>query len=228
MKAANTLKNQWWKALTAAMFLYSLIGGLLIEIPDLDRLHQTLRNLFFHVPLWFAMIFVMLLSFIFSIRFLRSERQRDDRWAVEAVNVGLLFGVLGFATGSLWGNYAWGDISAWLINEPRSLAAIIAILFYVAYLILRGSLDDETKRARISAVYNIFAFVLYLLFIIVIPRMVQSLHPGVGGNPGFNVYDSDNTLKIVLYPAWVSFTLLALWLTEIRVRLRNIEDPIHQ
>jgi len=218
------LRKNWWKILTAVLFMYSLVGGLLIKIPDLDRLHQTLRNLFFHVPLWFAMIFVMLLSFVFSIRYLRSGGRINDFWAVETVNVGLLFGALGFLTGSLWGNYAWGDISAWLINEPRSLAAIIAILFYVAYLILRGSIEEEQKRARIAAVYNIFAFALYLLFIIVIPRMVSSLHPGVGGNPGFNVYDSDNTLKIVLYPAWISFTLLAFWLSHLRVRLRKAEE----
>jgi heme exporter protein C len=198
-----------------------------MAIPDLSRLHQTLRNLFFHVPLWFAMIFILLVSLISSIRYLRTSNIKYDIQAVEAVNVGLLFGILGFLTGTLWGNYSWGELSAWLVNEPRSLAAAIAMLFYFAYLILRGSIEEESKKARVSAVYNIFAYVMYLVFIIVIPRMVQSLHPGVGGNPGFNVYDTDNTLKVVLYPAWASFMMLAWWFYTLRVRMRNLEHKIH-
>ncbi len=221
------MKIAWWKVLCIVLFLYSVVAGLSMSIPDLSRLHQTLRNLFFHVPLWFAMIFILLISVISSIKYLRSADHNQDIRSVEAVNVGLLLGILGFATGTIWGNYSWGDLSAWLVNEPRSLASAIAMLFYFAYLILRGSIEDDTKRARISAVYNIFAYVMYLVFIIVIPRMVQSLHPGAGGNPGFNVYDTDNNLKFVLYPAWLSFMLLAYWLFTIRVRMRKLEYKIY-
>jgi heme exporter protein C len=169
------------------------------------------------------MIFILLISFIYSIRYLSSGKEEHDIVAIEAVKVGLLFGVLGFITGSFWGNYSWGELSAWLTSEPRSLASMIAMLFYVAYIILRGSLEEVTKRAKISAVYNVFAFVLYLLFIIVVPRLTESLHPGAGGNPGFNIYDSDNNLKVVLYPAWLAYMLLALWITNILVRAKKIE-----
>ena len=217
------MKRNWWKILCVVLFLYAVIYGLTIEVPDLNRLHQTIRNLFYHVPLWFGMIFILLISFIYSIRYLSSGKEEHDIVAIESVKVGLLFGILGFITGSFWGNYSWGEISAWLTSEPRSLASMIAMLFYVAYIILRGSLEEMTKRAKISAVYNVFAFVLYLLFIIVVPRLTESLHPGAGGNPGFNIYDSDNNLKVVLYPAWMAYMLLALWITNIRVRMRKIE-----
>lgn len=208
------------------LFMYSVIYGLMIDIPDLERLHEALRNLFYHVPLWFAMIFILLLSFIYSIRYLNSGNPIDDLRAREAVHVGLLFGILGFATGTVWGNYSWGDASSWLINEPRSLAALISMLFYVAYFVLRGSIDEESKRAKIGAVYNIFSYVMYIAFVIVIPRMVVSLHPGVGGNPGFNVYDTDNNLKLVLYPAWLSFMMMAYWFFSLRVRMKSLEQRI--
>lgn len=220
------MRKNWWKALCFVLFMYSVIYGLLIDIPDLERLHQALRNLFFHVPLWFSMIFILLLSLIYSIRYLRNGRAIDDLKARESVHVGLLFGILGFATGTVWGNYSWGDASAWLINEPRSLAAMIAMLFYFAYFILRGSIEEESKRGKVAAVYNIFSYVMYISFVIVIPRMVQSLHPGVGGNPGFNVYDTDNNLKLVLYPAWLSFMMLAYWFFTIRVRMKKIEEQL--
>jgi heme exporter protein C len=204
-----------------------VVYGLIIEIPDLQRLHEALRNLFYHVPLWFSMIFILLLSMVFSIRYLNKGKVKDDIRAREAVHVGLLFGVLGFATGTVWGNYSWGDAGSWLINEPRSLAALIAMLFYVAYFILRGSIEEENKKARVAAVYNIFSYVMYIAFVIVIPRMTASLHPGAGGNPGFNVYDTDNNLKLVLYPAWLSFMLLAYWLYTIRVRMKTVEYELN-
>ncbi len=220
------MRIAWWKILCFVLFMYSVIFGLLVDVPDLERLHEAIRNLFYHVPLWFAMIFILLLSFIYSIRYLNKGNLIDDIRAKEAVHVGLLFGILGFLKGTVWGNYSWGDASSWLVNEPRSLAAMIAMLFYFAYFILRGSIEDETKQAKVGAVYNVFSYAMYLAFVIVIPRMVVSLHPGAGGNPGFDVYDSENSLKYVLYPAWISFMLLGYWIFTLRVRMRVVEHKI--
>ena len=58
-----------------------------------------------------------------------------------------------------------------------------------------------------------------LLFIL--PRLTDSLHPGNGGNPGFNQYDADSSIKSIIRPAFVGFTLLGLWITQLRVRLRR-------
>ena len=80
-----------------------------IRIPYRIVLYETIRNLFFHVPMWFAMTFMVLMSFIFSIGYLRKEDMVLDIMAAEGANIGILFGVLGFATGTLWGNYTWGN-----------------------------------------------------------------------------------------------------------------------
>jgi heme exporter protein C len=74
------------------------------------------------------------------------------------------------------------------------------MLMYFAYLILRNSFDDELRRARISAIYNIFAFAVFIPLIFVLPRLTDSLHPGNGGNPAFGKYDMDNGMRLVLYP----------------------------
>jgi heme exporter protein C len=81
-------------------------------------------------------------------------------------------------------------------------------------------MKDEEKRARISAVYNIFAFALMIPLLFVLPRMVDSLHPGAGGNPGFNAYDLDNGMRLVFYPAIIGWFLLGLWITQLKVRIR--------
>jgi heme exporter protein C len=100
------------------------------------------------------------------------------------------------------------------------------MLVYLAYLILRGSIEDFQLRARISAVYNIFAWATLIPLLVILPRMTDSLHPGSGGNPGFNIYDIDNNLRMVFYPSIIAWSLLGVWITELRVRSREIEQKI--
>ncbi len=99
---------------------------------------------------------------------------------------------------------------------------------YFAYLILRGSFDDDQRRARISAVYNIFAFAVFIPLIFIVPRLTDSLHPGNGGNPAFGKYDMDNRMRMVFYPAIIGFTLLGVWITELRVRLRRVKAVLEE
>ena len=88
-------------------------------------------------------------------------------------------------------------------------------------------MDDEQKRARISAVYNIFAFVMLIVFIGILPRMTDSLHPGNGGNPGFNNYDLDSNMKLVFYPAVIGWILLGLWISDIRLRISRLNEKLN-
>ncbi|WP_315816879.1 hypothetical protein [Paraflavitalea speifideaquila] len=54
----------------------------------------------------------------------------------------------------------------------------IALLIYLAYFVLRNSMTDLDKRGRVAAVYNIFAYFIYIPMILILPRLVESLHPG--------------------------------------------------
>ncbi len=214
------MKKYWWKILCVILLLYTIIGGLLMPVPALNILHETIRNLYFHVTMWFTMMVIFLVSFIYSIKYLNKAERNYDIIACEAANIGILFGTLGLITGSIWAKFTWGEFWS---NDPKELCALIAWLIYLAYFILRGSFTDMDKRARVSAVYNIFAFVLMIPILFVIPRMTDSLHPGNGGNPGFNTYDLDSDLRKVFYPAIVGWILLSVWLLDLRVRMRKIE-----
>ena len=217
------MKKNWWKALSVLIFIYVIFQGLLGEVPRLPILNESIRNVYFHVPLWFSMIILMFTSMVFSIRFLRKNDLEDDIKAVEFANVAILLGVLGCATGSIWANFTWGD--PWP-NDPKLNSAAVCMLMYMAYLVLRGSFDDEQRRARISAVYNILAFSVFLPLIFILPRLTDSLHPGNGGNPAFGKYDMNSAMKMVLYPAVIALTLLGVWIVELRVRLRKIESTL--
>ena len=189
--------------------------------PYREVLYQTIRNTFYHVPMWFSMMLILIFSTVFSIRYLSGGRIEDDIIASQAVNVALLFGVLGLLTGMMWATYTWG--SPWP-NDPKLNGAAVGVIIYLAYIVLRGSLNDEIKRAKISAVYNVFAIVIFTLFIFIIPRLTDSLHPGNGGNPAFSKYDLDSHLRLFFYPAVIGWALLGFWLLSIAVRIKLLEQ----
>jgi heme exporter protein C len=214
------MKWTWWKIASIVLVFYVLIAGLLGEVPRLPILNETIRNLYFHVTMWFSMIVLFLISLIYSIRYLRSNDIVHDDWAVESAISGLVLGLLGLVTGMLWARFTWG---AYWVNDPKLNGAAIAILIYLAYFILRQSFDDERKRARLSAVYNIFAFIFMIVFIGILPRLTDSLHPGNGGNPAFSQYDLNSDMRKVFYPAVIGWALVGYWIVQIRLRIRRME-----
>lgn len=214
------MKLAWWKIVCIVLLLYTVIAGFLLEVPRLAILNESIRNLYFHVPMWFGMLLIMFISVVNSVRYLQKPSPELDDKAVFAAHTGILFGVLGLATGMAWARVTWG---AWWVNDPKLNGAAIALLIYMAYLVLRGSMEDEQQRARISAIYNIFAFATLVPLLFILPRLTDSLHPGNGGNPGFSSYDLDNRMRMVFYPAVIGWILLGVWITQLSVRLKKLQ-----
>nr|WP_259096568.1 cytochrome c biogenesis protein [Mucilaginibacter dorajii] len=215
----------WWKVITVIVIIYTLIAGLLLGVPAMPILHETIRNTYFHVPMWMAMFTVFTISVYYSIKYLQTGEEKYDLIAVESANTGIFFFVIGLVTGMLWARYTWG---AFWSNDPKQNSAAIAFLLYCAYSVLRNSIDEEQKRAKISAIYNIFAFPIMIVLIMVLPRMTDSLHPGNGGNPAFGKLDLDNRMRIVLYPAFIAWSFMGVWIASVRYRIRLIENKKNQ
>lgn len=214
------MRQLWWKVLCVLMLAYTVVGGFLMPVPRLNIVNETIRNLYFHVPMWFAMILLFTGSFIYSIKYLRSGDLVHDIYSAELTKTGILFSVLGMITGMEWAKFTWGEFWS---NDPKQLGTAMSMLIYFAYLVLRNGLKDEEKRAKISAVYNIFAYALMIPLIWVLPRMVDSLHPGNGGNPGFNSYDLDSDMRKVFYPAVIGWFLLGLWMATLKIRVALLQ-----
>ncbi len=213
----------WWKLLSVALLLYTVIGGFLMDVPRLNIINESIRALYFHVPMWFGMIILFLLSVIYAVRYLRKHNPMDDRKAAAYAHTGLIYGLLGIFTGMIWANYTWG--SPWH-GDPKQNGAAIATLIYLAYFILRSSIDNQEQRARLSSVYAIFAFAAMIPLIFIIPRMTSSMHPGSGGNPGFNMYDLDSSMRRVFYPAVLGWILLGIWIASVRIRILSAEEKL--
>lgn len=215
------MHKTWWKILASIFVTYTAIGGLLFSVPRLAILNETIRNLYFHVPMWFAMIVLFSISVFYSIKNLASQNEIDDIRAVESANTGILFGILGLITGAIWAKFTWGQF--WSFDPKQNFAAI-SILLYFAYFILRNAIDEEQKRAKIAAIYNIFAFPIMVVLLFVLPRLQDSLHPGNGGNPGFNSYDLDSRMRMVFYPACIGWILIGYWVYTLRFRIKLLEN----
>jgi len=214
------MRKWWWKIICILFLGYTVVAGFLMPVPRLNILNETIRNLYFHVPMWFTMTILFTASFIYSIKYLRSSKLEDDIYAVQITNTGIFFSILGMCTGLEWAPYTWG--AAWS-NDPKQLATALSMLIYFAYIVLRGGIKDEEKRAKISAVYNIFAYALMIPLLFILPRMVASLHPGNGGNPGFNTYDLDSDMKKVFYTAGLGWILLGVWIASLKIRVELIK-----
>ncbi|MEC7895731.1 MAG: cytochrome c biogenesis protein CcsA [Bacteroidota bacterium] len=208
---------KWIKIICIFLLAYVTIAGFLFDVPALPILNEAIRILFFHVPMWFTMIFLLFISAINSYYYISKGRINYDIKSNEYANVGVFFGILGIISGMLWAKFTWGT---YWTNDPKLNGSALGLLIYFSYFVLRGSVKDELNKAKISSVYNIFAFAMLIPLIFILPRMTDSLHPGNGGNPGFNVYDMNSQLRIVFYPAVIGFILLGIWITNIRVKIK--------
>jgi heme exporter protein C len=227
----NYMHKPWWKILSVSLLVYTFTAGLLLDVPSLPALQETIRNLYFHVCMWFCMMILFTISVVNAIRYLRTLDLKYDISSRQYATVGIVFGILGYSTGIIWMSYTWADpnnpafqsFSA-LAREPKLIGAAIALLIYFAYMVLRDSISDMDKRARIGAVYNIFAYAMLFPSIWIVPRILPSLHPGREGNPALNFSDIDNRMRMVFYPAVIGWTLLGVWITTLKIRLSLLKE----
>ncbi len=209
------------KILCVILLVYTVSAGILFDVPRLPILNETIRVLYFHVPMWFTMIFLLFLSSINAYKFISSGDLSYDLKSYNYANIGVFFGVLGIISGMIWAKYTWGT---YWTNDPKLNGSAVGLLIYFSYLVLRNSVEDESKKGKISSVYNILAFSMLIPLIFILPRLTDSLHPGNGGNPGFNVYDLNSQLRIVFYPAVIGFILLGIWVADLRLRILKLKN----
>lgn len=183
-------------------------------------LFETIRNTFFHVPLWMAMFCLLLIAMYYNIEYLRTRDVEMDMKAYNLILIALFYGVLGIVTGMIWAKYTWGQFWSWDIKQTM---ALLAVVMFVAYIFIRMGIDDEHTMRRFSSVYGIFAIVMIFPLVYIIPRMAPSLHPGSGGNPAMGGEDMDHTLKAVFYPAIIGYILIGIWLAQLAYRLDRIQ-----
>ena len=191
----------------------------LLRAPLVPVLEETTRVLYFHIPAAWLTVVALGWSMVNSVRYLATRDLRADDHAAAAAELGLLFCVAATVSGALWAKAMWGAYWNW---DPRETSIFFILLLYTAYLALRGSIEGEEKRARLSAVYSVVAFVAVPFLIFVVPRMYATLHPDPIINTRGKV-DMDPMIRWCFLSMLAGFTGLYVWLQSLRVRVTRLE-----
>ncbi len=185
---------------------------------------ESSRIVFFHVPTAWVATLAFLVSCISSALYLWRREPKYDFGAAVSNGLGLLYAVLATVTGAIFAKIMWGAYWNW---DPRQTSITILLLIYAAYFALRSAVADPEKRATLSAVYSILAFVTVPFLMFIVPRIYFSLHPDVMTNA-----DPDNSLDSahlkVLLASLAGFTGLSVWLYSVGTRIEEIRHRRRQ
>lgn len=202
----------WMSVVLWAAFFYAPLAAGFIG--------QSSRILSFHVPLAWTAFVAFLAAAVWSLLYLVKRRPEHDRAAAAAIEVGFVFCVLATVTGALWARIMWGAYWNW---DPRQTSIILVLIFYGAYLALRGAVEDEEKRARLAAVYALIGVIVTPFFFFIVPRVTFSLHPDSVINARGKV-DMESRMLQVLLASFVGDAAIFVWLHNLRCRILALRD----
>ena len=177
------------------------------------------RIMYVHVPSAWLAYLAFFVTLVAGLLYLIRSDLRYDRVAIASAEVGLVLTGLAIATGALWGKATWGKWWDW---DPRLTTTAILFVVYAGYLLVRQSIVDRRRRARLAAVFGIVGF----LNVPVVHFSVlwwRGLHqPPTVIRPGQPTIDP--VLLAALLASVISFTLLYIWLLRRRVELEVARD----
>jgi heme exporter protein C len=150
--------SRWAAPLLGALAVALAVAGLWtgFSAPEDYQQGATVRIMFIHVPAAILAMFVYVCLGAASLLALVFRHVLADAAAQAAASLGAAFTFLALVTGSLWGRPMWG---AWWVWDARLTSVLVLFLFYVAYLALRASIDDEAKGARAAAILALVGLV---------------------------------------------------------------------
>jgi heme exporter protein C len=212
----------WWKWATGVLMCYVIYGAFFIArgAVGFGESGNPARIVFFHVPVAILSYVCYTVGAVYAFHVLtRHPDLETDAKSATAMELGFLFCLLATVTGSIFAGVQWGSFWNW---DPREISIVVMLLLYASYLVLRGATGGQPeKRARLSAVYAIVALVPATFLIWVVPRI-----PSLGSmHPPDTLVNPDKlgwTYRGVLYPSFLAFTLLFIWMFQMRYRLFQI------
>lgn len=164
-------------ASTAAVLLLTGIVLAFYWVPNAPVEGFRQRIFYLHVPVALAAYACFVAGAWKALRLLWTRDQRYDLESYTAVHMGVIFGVLTLATGSIWARTSWGVWWTW--SERQLVLFLVLFLFYSAYFMLRFSVEPGPRRANLSAVYALFGVVLIPISFLAIRLAENLIHPVV-------------------------------------------------
>lgn len=198
------------------------------EFPYIIGLEQNAKIIFFHVPTAWLTVIAFLMSTIYSINYLRKKNLDDDAKSYSAAQLGMVFCILATITGAVWAKFAWGSFWSW---DPRQTSIFALLLIYGAWFALRSAIESEDKRATLSAVYSIIAFLTVPFFIFIMPRIMTGLHPGSADdtNAGPIIdFKMNSSMQLIFFLSMIGFTMLYFWMWQLGYKSIILREKINK
>lgn len=137
----------WAGILTAVAFVWGLY--LCFASPEDYQQGDTVRIMYIHVPAAWMGLMVYSLMGVASFFGLIFRHALADAAAKAMAPIGAVFTGLALVTGALWGQPMWGTWWQW---DGRMTSVLVLFLFYIAYIALHASIEDETRAAKMTAI----------------------------------------------------------------------------
>lgn len=193
-----------------------------LRAPVEARMGIVQKIFYFHVPSAYSMYIGATACFLGSIAYLVKPTDARDALGRAGAEAAVAFGAIMLTTGPLWGAKAWGAFWTW---DPRLTTALLSVLIYVAYLVLRSFAGDGDGERRFAAALGVIG----AANLPIIHYSVQKWggqHPTVITGKGGGLAHPD--MKLALALGFFSFTLLAILLLWSRTRVEMISSRLRR
>jgi heme exporter protein C len=176
------------------------------------------RIFYFHVPAAIAGLSGFAVNFVASLMYVIRKNRRWDNLALSAAEVGVMFFTMVLVTGPIWAKPVW---FVWWTWSPRLTLSLVLCLLYVAYLLIRNYIEDPERKAMVSAVFGIVAFIDVPLVWFSI-RWWRDLHP----SPMLETGGLSPAMRPAFFVCMAAFLVLLVYLLRRRFYLQSMRDDL--
>jgi heme exporter protein C len=176
------------------------------------------RIFYFHVASAWAGFSAFLVCFIGNLLYVWKRAQKYDWLAVSGAEVGLAFTTVVLITGPIWAHPVWG---IWWTWDARLTSTFVLWLLYVSYLLLRTLVEEPDRRALLSSLFGIFAFIdVPLVFGAIRWWRTQHPQPVIAGGQGSGL---EPTMKAVFFFSAFAMHVFMAFLVAERYALEKMQ-----
>jgi len=208
-------------AATVVLLMCAAAYASLFVAPTESKMGTIQRIFYLHAPSGMVALLSFFICFVGNLAYVFTRKPKWDWLGVSAAEVGMAFCTVLIITGPIWAHPVWG---IWWTWDARLTLTFVLWLLYISYLLLRTLVDDPDRRAMVSAVYGIFAFLdVPLVYGSIRWWRTQHPQPVIMGGPGSGL---EPTMRLVFRFWFVNLVIFMIFMIRERYRLEAMRAEV--
>jgi heme exporter protein C len=206
----------------AVLFLVGAAAYASFFVAPTERTMGLIQRIFyFHAASAWAGMTAFFICFVANLLYVWRRKQKWDSLAVSCAEVGLAFISVVLITGPIWAHPVWGIYWTW---DARLTSTFVLWLLYISYLLLRTLIEEPDRRALLSALFGIFAFLdVPIVFGAIRWWRTQHPTPVIMGGPGSGL---EPTMRKVFFFSVLALHALMVFLVVERYQLEKLRTEL--